>query len=242
MRIGSIGRHGPQGRMARRIMSAITIGAALSLASPPPAFADSAGEYTFTVLSDGNPIGRHRIAFEYEGDRVEIREVTEIEIGFAAIPLYTFEHHSRQLWRDGRAVRIDATTNDNGEQLEITVRDTGEGYVRTVNGRVDRFDRAVTVLALWNKDTFKRGEFFSAVEDKTLSAAFTYVGKERITLAGQPVPAQHYRMTGDEKHELWFDPKGHLAKVAFRRYGSTVEYVRDQIEPLPPQSSCTVVC
>jgi hypothetical protein len=242
MRIGSIGRHGPHGRTARRIMSAIAIGAALSLASAAPAFADSAGEYTFTVLSDGNPIGRHRIAFEYEGDRVEIREMTEIEISLAAIPLFTFEHQSRQLWRDGRAVRIDATTNDNGEQLEITVRDTGEGYVRTVNGRVDHFDRAVTVLALWNKDTFKRGEFFSAVEDKVVSAFFTYVGEERITLAGRPVQAQHYRMLGDEKHELWFDPKGHLAKVAFRRYGSTVEYVRDQIEPLPPQSSCTVAC
>ena len=67
-------------------------------------------------------------------------------------------------------------------------------------------------------------------------------GQERITLAGRPVQTQHYRMLGDEKHELWFDPRGHLAKVAFRRYGSTVEYVRDQIEPLPPQSSCTVLC
>jgi hypothetical protein len=223
-------------------MSGIALGAALLLASLPAAFAGSAGEYTFTVLSDGNPVGRHRIAFEYEGDRVEIREMTEIEISFATIPLYTFEHHARQLWRDGRAVRIDATTNDNGEQLEITVRDTDDGYVRTVNGRVDRFDRSATVLALWNKETFKRGAFFSAVEDKTLSASFTYVGKERITLAGRPVEAQHYRMTGDEEHELWFDAKGHLAKVAFRRYGSTVEYVRDQIEPLPPQSSCTVLC
>jgi hypothetical protein len=223
-------------------MKDIAAGAIVLLASFSPAFADSAGEYTFTVLSDGNPIGRHRIAFEYEGDRVEIREKTEIEISFAAIPLYTFEHHAEQLWRDGRAVRIDSTTNDNGEEFEITVRDTDEGYVRTVNGRVDRFDRSATVLALWNKETFKRGAFFSAVEDKTMRASFTYVGKERLTLAGRPVPVQHYRMTGDEEHELWFDAKGHLAKVAFRRYGSTVEYVRDQIEPRPPQSSCTVVC
>ena len=223
-------------------MKGVAIAAVLLLASLLPAFADSAGEYTFTVLSDGNPIGRHRIAFEYQGDRVEIREMTDIEISFATIPLYTFEHHARQLWRDGRAVRIDATTNDNGERLEITVRDTGEGYVRTVNGRVDRFDEKATVLALWNKDTFGQGPYFSAVEDKVLSASFKDVGIETIILAGRPVQAQYYRMLGDEEHELWFDPKGHLAKVAFRRYGTTIEYVRDQIEPKPPQSSCTVLC
>jgi len=223
-------------------MKAIAIGAALLLATVLPAFAGSAGEYTFTVLSDGHQIGRHGIAFEYEGDRVEIREVTEIEISIATIPLYTFEHHAQQLWQKGRAVRIDATTNDNGEHLDITVRDTGEGYVRVINGRVDRFDESATVLALWNKDTFGHDAYFSAVEDKTLNASFEYAGIETIELADRRVQAQHYRMLGDEEHELWFDSRGHLAKVAFRRYGSTVEYVRDQVEPRPPRSSCTVVC
>jgi hypothetical protein len=223
-------------------MGAIAIGATLLLATVSYAFAGNAGEYTFTVLSDGNPVGQHRIAFEHEGDRVEIREATEIEISFATIPLYTFEHQARQLWQKGRAVRIDATTNDNGEQLDITVRDTAEGYVRTVNGRVDRFDESATVLALWNKDTFAHDAYFSAVEDKILDVSFEDVGPETIVLAGRPVQTQHYRMVGDDEHELWFDPAGHLAKVAFRRYGATIEYVRDQIEPGRPRSACTVIC
>jgi hypothetical protein len=230
------------GKGPRRIMRAIAIGAALVLATVSPAFAGSAGEYTFTVQSEGNRIGRHRIAFEHEGDRVEIQEMTEIEVSFATIPLYTFEHHARQLWRNGRAVRIDATTNDNGERLDITVRDTARGYMRIVNGRIDRFDRSATVLALWNRDTFKHDAFFSAVEDKIVTASFEYVGMEKIIVAGRRLETQHYRMVGDEEHELWFDPAGHLAKVSFRRYGATIEYIRDQIEPRPPRSSCTVVC
>jgi hypothetical protein len=213
-----------------------------ALAAFSPALADEAGEYTFTVLSDGDPIGRHRIAFEHQGDRVEIREATEIEVSFASIPLYTFEHESRQLWRDGRAVRIDAATNDNGEHLAITVRDTPRGYVRRVNGRVDRFEDGATVLALWNRDTFGEGEYFSAVEDKVLHASFEDAGPATIVIAGQQVQTQHYRMRGDEEHELWFDERGRLAKVAFRRYGTTIEYVRDQVEPNRLRSTCTVVC
>jgi hypothetical protein len=221
----------------------LTVAATLLLALPSfAAFGGNVGEYTFTVLSDGQPIGRHLIAFEREGDRVEIQEATEIEVSLATIPLYTFEHQAHQLWRNGRAVRIDATTNDNGERLDITVRDTGEGYVRTVNGRVDRFDDSASVLALWNKETFDHDAFFSAVEDKVLKASFKYLGTDDIILAGQPVQTQHYRMLGDEEHELWFDMAGHLAKVAFRRYGTTVEYVRDQIEPRDPRSACAARC
>jgi Family of unknown function (DUF6134) len=230
-------------RKAGRIAKAsLALAAALLVAIPSLAFGGDAGEYTFTVLSDGRPIGRHLIAFEHEGDRVEIREVTEIEVSFATIPLYTFEHHAHQLWQDGRAVRIDATTNDNGEKLDITVRDTDQGYVRTINGRVERFDPSATVLALWNKETFDHDAFISSVEDKVLNASFDYVGAEKIVLAGQRVPTQHYRMLGDEEHELWFDMAGHLAKVAFRRYGSTIEYVRDQVEPRDPRSACAATC
>ena len=54
----------------------------------------------------------------------------------------------------------------NGKELHITVRPKGHGYVRTVNGRVDKFDDLMTVLAFWNADTLKHHEFFSAVEDK----------------------------------------------------------------------------
>jgi Family of unknown function (DUF6134) len=220
----------------------LTIAAVLLLAMPASALGADAGAYTFTVLSNGNPIGSHQIVFEHEGERVEIQEVTEIEVSFATIPLYTFEHHARQLWQNGRAVRIDATTEENGEKLDITVRDTEDGYVRTINGEVERFDPSATVLALWNKETFDHKAFISSVEDKVLNASFKHLGTETITLAGQKVETQHYRMLGDEEHELWFDPAGHLAKVAFRRYGSTIEYVRDQVEPRSPQSLCATTC
>lgn len=221
----------------------LTIAAVILLATPCfAALGDDAGEYTFTVLRDGEPVGRHRFAFEREGDRIEIQEATEIEVTFAAIPLYTFEHQAHQLWQNGRAVRIDATTDDNGEAFDIKVRDTGDGYVRTVNGRIDRFGDSRVVLAFWNLDTLKHDSFFSVIEDKTLDVSFHDVGAETLTLAGQKLEAQHYRMVGDEERDLWFDRAGRLAKVAFQRYGAAIEYVRDQVDPGEPAADCTGVC
>ncbi|MEM7024547.1 MAG: DUF6134 family protein [Pseudomonadota bacterium] len=216
--------------------------AAPVLAAAVLAADDDVGEYTFTVLYDGDPVGHHRFVYAHEGDRIEIQEATEIEVTFATIPVYTFAHEARQLWQNGRVQRIDATTDDNGEAFAITVEDTGAGYVRTVNGRIDTFDDPMAVLAFWNPDTLKHDRFFSAVEDKTFDAEFEYLGTEEVTVGGEPVAAEHYRMVGDEEREVWYDPDGHVAKVAFERFGSDVEYVRDQLTADAPSSDCTAIC
>jgi Family of unknown function (DUF6134) len=211
--------------------------AAALLAMPWAARADDAGEYTFAILKDGAPIGVHCIAFDRDGARIDLREATAIEVHLGMIPVYSFEHEAHQIWEDGRAVRIDATTNDNGKKWHITVRPSDHGYIRTVNGRVDKFDEPTAVLALWNKNTLEHHSFFSTVEDKTLRASFEFVARERITIAGTELEAQHYRMLGDEERELWYDPAGQIAKVRLRRLGSDIEYVRDQLTPRAPGSS-----
>jgi Family of unknown function (DUF6134) len=217
--------------------------AAALLAMPLAALADDAGEYTFAILKDGAPVGVHRVAFDRAGTRIAIREATVIEVRLAVIPIYRFEHEARQIWENGRAVRIDATTNDNGKELQITVRPDGQGYIRTVNGRVDRFNASMAVLAFWNKDTLKHHAFFSVVEDRTLRASFEFAGKERITIAGAGLDVDHYRMVGDEERELWYDAAGHIAKVRLRRLGSEIEYVRDQLTPRAPgPSPCAGAC
>ena len=222
---------------------ALLVGAVALLALPPwSARAEEAGGYTFTVLKDGAPVGRHRFVFDRDGDRVEIREATEIKVKFAMIPIYTFEHQARELWEDGRVVQVDATTNDNGAKLDISVRPDGQGYVRTVNGRVDRFDASKRLLAVWNKDTLKHHDFFSVVEDQTLKVSFHEIGQEKLNLQGQVLDVDHYRMVGDEERDLWFDSAGQVVKVEFERHGADIAYVRDQLTPLKPEAVCASTC
>jgi hypothetical protein len=206
------------------------------------ALARDAGEYTFTVLKDGSPVGQHRITFDREGGRVEIREATEIEVRFATIPIYRFEHEGREVWQNGRPVRIDATTDDNGEKFAIAVRRIRHGYTRMVNGRVENFDESKNVLAFWNKDVVNHRDFFSAIDDKTLKVRFEFLGREKIAVAGAKLDVEHYRMVGDEERDLWFDQAGRIAKVEFRRLGADIAYLRDQLAPLVPAGSCSKSC
>jgi Family of unknown function (DUF6134) len=224
--------------MVRRNSLLLVVAGLLAIAGAAAALAGDAGEYTFTVRKDGSPVGHHCIVFQRRGDRVEIREATEIVVRLAMIPIYRFEHEGTEVWQDGRALRIDGTTNDNGEKLDIAVRRNADGYTRMINGRVDEFDDSKQVLAFWNKDVVNHDDFFSAVEDKVIRASFEFVGRDQITVAGQELDVEHYRMIGDEERDLWFDRSGRIAKVAFSRLGSEITYLRDQLAPLAPPSNC----
>lgn len=196
--------------------------------SSAPATEASQGEYTFTVLRDGAPIGEHRFAFDRDGPRLEIEEETDIEVTFALIPVFHYQHERREVWENGRALSIAGTTDNNGRKLAITVRPDGAGYVRTVNGRSERFGPSRTILAWWKKDILEQRSFFSVMEDKTMDLAFAYVGKETLVLGGQEVETDRYRMSGDKERDLWFDSAGDVAKMAFRSRGSDIEYLRNE--------------
>jgi hypothetical protein len=228
--------------MACRIGSLLVAAALFGSAGVSAALADDAGEFTFTVLKDGSPVGRHLFAFDREGDRVEIREATEIEVRFAMIPIYRFEHEGKEVWENGRAVQIDGTTNDNGEKFDIAIRHGDDGYTRTINGKVEKFDESKKVLAFWNKDVVNHKDFFSAIDDKTMKVSFEFLGHEKITVAGKELEVDHYRMVGDQERDLWFDQAGRIAKVEFHRLGSDIAYLRDQLTPLEPGSACPKLC
>jgi hypothetical protein len=232
--------NGPQ---MQRFFASIVAPMVLAATPLAPVLAGQSGEYTFTVLRDGDPVGTHRFAFEGDDDRVDIAAATDIEVRFAFVPVFQFQNQRRETWQDGEVVSITSQTNDNGKLLDISVEPNGHGYLRTVNGRVDHFDPSVKVLGFWDKDVVNHRSFFSVVEDKTAEVTFERVGWETVQLtSGGEVEAEHYRMLGDIERDVWFDRAGHVAKVTFDRHGSTIEYVRNEAEARQLDCSTSELC
>ena len=98
------------------------------------------------------------------------------------------------------------------------------------------------VFALWTMDTLKYGSFFSIVEDETLQVSFKLIGRERLKVADRAIAVDHYEMSGSERRELWFDTAGHLVKLALRRGGSNIQYLRDQLTPDRVTLTCAQDC
>jgi hypothetical protein len=218
-----------------RFAAFATLALALSAFAPGSWAAERAGVFTFTVTRDGEPIGVHRVAFRNDGERTEIDADMELKVSFAMVPLYYFSNQRRELWQGDRPLLITSRTDDNGDKFDITLRPDGAGFVRTVNDRVDKFDGSANILAIWNPATIeaKTGLFVSVIEDEALELTFSLVGKETMTLDGRQIEVDHYRMTGEEERDIWYDSDGQIARVRFERDGSEIEYRRNQYKARP---------
>lgn len=192
------------------------------------AFADHAREYNFTVLRNGNPIGYHRVTLNPEGDRLEVEAKTELTLKWGPITIFRFDHERREVWEGTQLLDLASKTNDNGKNYEIAIKPDGEGYIRTVNGRIDKFDDSTKVLSLRDKSTLKNGNFISPVEDKIFSIDFEYVGKDNLWIGDEEADVEYYKITGEIERQLWYDALGHVVKVQFKRLGSDIQYILDE--------------
>jgi Family of unknown function (DUF6134) len=213
-----------------RLAAVAVLGMALGPFASGAHAAERSGVFTFTVTRDGDPIGTHRVAFSHDGERTEFDTEMELKVTFAMVPLYHFTNQRREVWQDGRPLMINSKTDDNGDKLDITLKPDGAGYVRTVNGRVDKLDGSTKVLAMWDQEELEAepGLFVSVIEDELLKLAFNFVGKETMTIEGRQIEADHYRMTGTEERDIWYDQAGQVARVRFERRGDQIEYIRNE--------------
>ncbi len=224
---GQIGRASGGARAARWDWTAALCGAAALVLLPWAAEGGHFSEYSYTVLRDGEPIGTHRVTVLPQGRDVTVTAQTDLEVGFGPLTLYEMKHLRHETRRDGELEEMTAYTNKNGDIYEIAITRDPEGYTRVINGRTDRFEASMRLLALWHEDLFKHTSFLSPMEDETYEISVNFVGIDKIDLVNQSIDAFAYRMSGDTNRELWYDAAGHIMKVRLLDHSSTIEYVLD---------------
>ena len=166
--------------VCRNSLLLVVAGPLASAGSEPWQLAGDVGEYTFTVLKDGSPVGRHCIVFQRPGgarrdprgdrDRGAPGDDPDLPVrarGNGGVAGRSRAAHRRHDQRQRREAQHRRTTRR--QRL----------HFRRINGRVDEFDDSKQVLAFWNKDVVNHDDFFSAVEDKIIKASFEFVDRTK---------------------------------------------------------------
>ena len=207
---------------------AATAGLLMPLMTAAAVHAEHAGLYEYTVMRNGRPIGTNRVVAtpSADGQELELTFDTDLKVTFGPFTVFRYANQRRELWRDGRLVFATGTTNDDGTRYAIEIKAESGGFVRAVNGRVEALDPNRRPLALWDKNTLNgHTAYFSTAEDKLLNVSFEFGGRERVAWWQGGALVDHYKMTGDEERDLWYDTKGHLVRAKFRRRGSDIEFL-----------------
>ena len=183
-------------------------------------------DIAFQVYRDGARLGHHHISFRREDQDLHVDIDIQLEVKLLFVTVFSYEHRNREVWRDGRLVAIETKTDDDGESYWMRGRATKTGFA--VEGSSGRFLAPADVMptSYWNPQTVERSRLLDTQHGRLIQVEIAPTGLESVALAGQPVEARRYSMTGDLTLDLWYTAQGEWAKTSFEARGAEVVYAR----------------
>lgn len=181
----------------------------------------------FDVWREGSLIGSHRIDFTRQGDELRVDIAIELKVDFAYITVFRYQHRNREIWRDGRLLAMQSTTDDDGDRARVSLEARGgelavEGtkFAGTVPGNL-------LPTTYWREDSIRAGRLVSSQDGRIFEVTVTPLGEEDVLSEGRLVKARHYSMRGDLDLDLWYDADGQWVRLTFKASdGSLIEYRR----------------
>jgi hypothetical protein len=171
-------------------------------------------------------IGREVVTARCEGEQLVVDRTVEVTVRLLLVTAYHREAHYREIWQDGRLIRFDSQTDDNGRQIAVSARTAGERVV--IEGPEGPRQAPSTVVPSdpWNQSVVDRTLVFDRTDGKVLQVNVADRGEEAIEVDGHTIWARKFVVSGDLERELWYDHAGALVKSWFRREGGAITITR----------------
>jgi hypothetical protein len=165
-------------------------------------------DYVFRVMLDGSEIGYHRFQVSRQGDREVIEIDARFKVTFLGIPVYRYEHHNREVWRQGCLDSIASATRDGGDRFKVEGRPTARGFeLTTLDGKREIESDCVMTFAYWNPEFLKQDKLLNAQNGDYLRMDIEAVGPGKLKLPDRSIDADIYRLrNADEQIDitLWY--------------------------------------
>lgn len=195
------------------------------------AFAAADAVQQFDVFRNGSPIGRHRLEFARDGERLAVQIDIELEVKLAFLTLYRYRHTNRELWEAGRLLSFASRTDDNGTPHEVRARRAGEGIlVENGKGTIEAPGDALPTT-YWHRRFLEAPVWIDTQEGLLKRCRVSPEGTVQVAAAGSSVGADRFAISGDLTLDLWYaGPQ--WVKLEFKGSdGSVIDYRLERAVP-----------
>lgn len=204
------------------------LGATLSAACVPTAYAATPGALHFEILRKGSVIGSHAIAFDRRGGTMHADIDVEMRVKFGFITLFRYHHQAVETWQDGQFVSLESQTDNNGDALALSARRSADGvHISNHHGITCLAPADALPLTHWNVACM-RAHLFNPQDGVLMKTIAQREGADTVALAdGSRVAATRYSLAGALPLEDWYDDSRIWAALRAQvKDGSVLEYRR----------------
>jgi hypothetical protein len=109
----------------------------------------------FNVYLDDKFIGHHRVQISRDEDKKSVLTTADFDVRFMFIPVYSYNHESRENWRNGCLRTIQTATDDNGDEYYVKTSRANQGLAIETREGSRTIDGCVRTFAYWDPQLLK---------------------------------------------------------------------------------------
>ncbi|MSR30460.1 MAG: hypothetical protein EXR99_03030 [Gemmataceae bacterium] len=194
-----------------------------------PSFAGETETRKFRVSVDGKPAGEMNLIIDKNEDAsLTATMETDLKISSFLFFNYRYSYRGKETWKDGAILRLESVSNDNGARYSVLATRDGPGLrIRAGNQeRIGRGDAWTTTFWKLPSDPNRRKgaiPLLDADTGKDVEGNIQFLGQAAVTLAGQQVNVNRYRLLTRVNTELWFDGSDRLVRQMWTEDGHKID-------------------
>ncbi len=169
----------------------------------------------YRILVDGKPAGSYRMTISKQADGSIVQAGQADVMVQVLLKKFVYSCRGQETWKDGKLIRLEATTNDDGKRYQVRVEPLSSELRVTVNGKTHSAPSVASSTSHWHLPADRRQGDISRIDTdngRVLAGKIFHVGRENVMASGQSIAADHYRITGAAGAELWFDGTDRLVR------------------------------
>ena len=183
----------------------------------------------FDIYRNNKLIGTHIFSFKKLNGQLAVKSEINFEIKKLGIVFYTYHVEGTEIYEDGKLIKFNSKTNQNGKEKYVNMILENEEY--NIDGSSYQGKAPINYLlgTWWNHSIVEAPAQISAVSGRLINQEVTFLGKETIKLGDKSYNALHFNFSSTDKKltkdkrlntDVWYDEKTlNWIKASFEKKG-----------------------
>ena len=184
----------------------------------------------FDIYRNQSHIGKHVFSFKRLNGELAVESEINFEIKKFGIVLYKYHVKGTEIYKDGKLVKFNSKTNQNGKVKHVNMELDSEEYLIDGSSYQGKAPTDFMIGTWWNHSIVKASAQISAVSGRIIKQKVNFLGKEVIEINGKKYNTLHFNFkSSDEKlskdkklnTHIWYDEITlNWVKASFKKKGN----------------------
>ena len=172
----------------------ILLSPAFATVTPVQRSAGEVASWDFDVYLNDKKVGKHEFKVIETGGVRQVQSEASFTYKILFIPAYRYQHSAAERWTDNCLVEFDASTNANGERIEVSGAQSGSGFVVEKDGNPVELPDCVMTFAYWNPDFLEQPRLLNPQTGEYVDVRVENLGEETLDFRGQSIAATRFTL------------------------------------------------